>query len=228
MIVIKKDFVPEDTETYCDSGRKTLSSGKAYFMQKDDGSIVYGGKKCAEDNSNTDLSQIPDFTKSLLKRRDGAERNRRRIKGIIEQNDNSKSKAITYISLREEKLIDFMNGKLSYNVLHDYYLNYKKNNDLTQKEIQHILNIEKNEFPKKSLNNLLTCYAYKYILERTINYLQQNNNTEGINYINDLLNGEKGLKTFCNLTNEQIGGLQKWLNYLPRDLRESDLKKFGR
>ena len=102
MIVLKKDFVNENEKSYCKDRR--LSSGKAYYLQKDNGDIVYGGKKCAEYYSNTDLSQIPDLTKSLIARHDGRTTTGGGTNAGGTQNDMSKSKAISYILLREEKL----------------------------------------------------------------------------------------------------------------------------
>ena len=57
MYVLKKDFVDENTESYCAKGKK-LSSGKAYFLQDKNGNIHFGGKQCAEIHGTNDLSQI--------------------------------------------------------------------------------------------------------------------------------------------------------------------------
>ncbi len=228
MIVLKKDFVNENEKSYC-KGRR-LSSGKAYYLQKNNGDIVYGGKQCAEEYSNTNLSQIPDLTKSLIARHDGTTTagGNTGINGT--QNDMSKSKAISYILLREEKLSKFkyVNKSLSYTILNEYYQNYKKNNDLLYGEIKHILNIEKksakNTKNKMSLQNLSTCYAYQYILERTLDYLEQKNNQDGIKYIKGMIHG---LQDYCSLTNNQINGLSKWLQFLPEELKKAKLKEFN-
>jgi len=228
MIVLKKDFVNENEKSYC-KGRR-LSSGKAYYLQKDNGDIVYGGKQCAEEYSNTDLSQIPDLTKSLIARHDGTITTGGGTSVGSTQNDMSKSKAISYILLREEKLSKFKyaNKSLSYTILNEYYQNYQENNDLLDHEVKHILNIEKksaeNTNKKMSLQNLSTCYAYQYILERTLDYLEQKNNQDGIKYINGMIDG---LHNYCSLTSNQINGLSKWLQFLPEELKKTKLKEFN-
>jgi len=230
MKIVKKDFVPEDTDSYCAKGHK-LSSGKAYFMETGNGHIVYGGKQCAEKHSNTDLSQIPDLTKSLVSRTEGATRN----DGITANRKNAhnnldKPKAIAYIILREEKLISFQyrNKSLSQVTLQKYYEKYKQGEDLSDDEVKHILNLEKiaakKTKAKMSLKNLSTCYAYQYLLERTLVYLDIKNNTAGITFVNSLINS---LHDYCSLTNKQIEGLARWLQFLPKDLAESKLKQFN-
>ena len=232
MIALKKDFVNENTESYCAKG-KLLSSGKAYYLLDSYGNIHFAGKQCAEQYATNDLSQIPDLTKSLTARHEGTSTGGRTIGGTNKQNDFDKSKAITYLLFREEKLSDYtLNGKsMSYSKLQEYYQIYKNENDLSNDAIRHILNIEKytveNINRRLSLKNLSTCYAYQYILERTLEHLRNNNNNEGIEFVNSLLNGDKGLKKYCGLTQEQIVGLSKWLQFLPQDLRETKLKNFS-
>lgn len=225
MRVIKKDFVDENTISFCGNGRR-LSSGKAYFLQKPNGNIIYGGKQCAEENSTTDLSQIPDFTKSLLTRREGNQNNGNKTNNNTNRNDLNKTKALTYMLLREERLplFKFANKSLSYFKLQEYYKSYKETYDLSEGDIRHILNIEKKLSKSKiSLKNLSTCYAYQYILGRTLNYLEKKNNTDGIEYIRSITNS---LQSFCSLTIGQVNGLSKWLQYLPKDLAEAKLENF--
>ena len=224
MIVLKKDFVHEDTESFCAKGKK-LSSGKAFYLKDMNGIIHYGGKQCAEKYATNDLSQVPDLTKSLIARHDGHSTVGSSGGNYREQNNTEKSKAITYILLREEKLSHYtLGGKgISYNILKKYYDVYQKDNDLPNNAVNHILNIEKKSTKRLSLNNLLNCYAYQYILERTLDYLTQKDNLKGIEFINDLLGG---LTHYCSLTDKQIDGLSKWLQYLPKDLKEAKLKKF--
>jgi hypothetical protein len=224
MIVLKKDFVHEDTESFCAKGKK-LSSGKAFYLKDINGNIHYGGKQCAEKHATNDLSQIPDLTKSLIARHDGhsTEGGSGRTDG--EQNNTEKSKAITYILLREEILSHYtLSGKgISYSILEGYYKIYQKDNDLPKNTVNHILNIEKKSTKRLSLKNLLNCHAHQYILERTLDHLTQKGNVKGIKFINDLLDG---LTQYCSLTDKQIDGLSKWLQYLPKDLSEAKLKKF--
>lgn len=229
MIAIKKDFVHEYTESVCGKGKK-LSSGKAYFLKNSDGNIVYGGEKCAKELSNTNLRRIPDFTKSLISNQESTKKGSGNKGSNQSQYDTNKSRAITYVFLREEKLAKFryFNMSLSYSTLQKYYQSYQERNDLSDDEIRHILNIEKIASDKTqkrmSLQNLSTCYAYEYILERTLVYLEKNNNEDGIKFINSLI---KALYKYCRLTENQICGLSRWLQFLPRDLREAKLKNFS-
>ncbi|MCO7229392.1 hypothetical protein NH398_09185 [Halomonas sp. CnH100-B] len=230
MYILKKDFVDENTESYCAKGKK-LSSGKAYFLQDKNGKIYFGGKQCAEMHGTNDLSQVPDLTKSLIARREGHSKGGSDTGSGGDQNDLSKPQAVAYMLLREEKLSDYeFKGKsLSYDVLKKYYNEYNKNHDLPESAVSHILNIEKKvskNNKRLSLKNLSTCYAYQYILERTIASLDAKDNADGVSYVSDLLNGESGIKMYCSLTKEQISGLSKWLQFLPKDLRESRLRDF--
>ena len=113
---------------------------------------------------------------------------------------------------------------LSYSVLKSYFDKYKTDKNLEIKDIQHIINIEKKAPISLSLNNLSTCYAYEFILERTLNHLKINYNEKGILFVDGLI---EYLKKNCKLSIKQIEGLKNWLQYLPQDLRESKLKSFS-
>lgn len=151
MKVIRKDFVNEYTESFCGSGKR-LASGKAYVMIDSYGNEVYAGKKCAILHSDTDLTQIPDLTKSLISSLKGTNRRGKRGETNNGQQDTRKSRALTYLLLREEKLLEFKNlgNSLSYDVLQSYYQTYQVNHDLSDNTIEHILNIE-NKTSKKLL-----------------------------------------------------------------------------
>lgn len=225
MKVIKKDFVNENTISFCGKGRR-LSSGTAYFIKKPDGEIVFGGKQCAQENSTTDLNQIPNFTKSLIARREGSINSGSKTTLKSSRSDLNKSKALTYMLLREEKLskFEYYSKPLSYDVFRNYYEIYKETYDLTEEAVNHILNIEKKLSGKRiSLKNLSICYAYEYILGRTLATLENKNNNDGVEYIKSL---RKDLYKYCNLTLSQIEGLSKWLKYLPKDLAEAKLERF--
>ena len=230
MRVIKKDFVNENTISFCGKGRR-LSSGKAYFIQNPNGDIIYGGKQCAEENSTTDLTQIPDFTKSLITRREGSQNNGNKTNHDTNRNDLNKTKALTYMLFREERLplFKYASKSLSYEPLQEYYESYKETYDLSEDAIRHILNIEKKLSKSKiplrrlSLRNLHTCCAYEYILERTLDCLEKKNNKDGVEYTKGLMDW---LHNKCHLTVGQIDGLSKWLQYLPKDLAEAKLENF--
>lgn len=229
MRIIKKDFVDENTESYCSKGHK-LSSGTAYYMQAKDGTIYFGGKQCAESNGRNSLKDVPDLTKSLvsLATTNGGSGGGGGG-GDKPATDQKKSLAISYLLLREELLHDFkLNGRpLSIPSLTNYYISYQDIGDLSDQQINHILNIEKysvnNINSKLSLKNLSTCHAYKFILERTAAHLQQKNNIDGVTFIDSLI---RYLKSHCHLTEGQVKGLDKWIQFLPIDLRKAKLKSF--
>ena len=225
MRILKKDFVNEDTESYC--GGRRLSSGTAYFMQTENGAIVYGGKTCAEQHGDNDLRDVPDLTKSLIALRDGG--NTVGGHGGGNGEERNYSLAVAYLLLREERLDEFrLNGSsISYNKLNEYYQYYQENRTLEESQVNHILNLEsyavQNIDAKLSLKNLATCHAYRFILSRIYAYLEGENNTDGMAFITSLQNY---LSTRCTLTSGQVDGLRNWLPYLPEGLREARLKEF--
>ncbi|MBW3775630.1 hypothetical protein GL272_01510 [Aeromonas veronii] len=224
MNILKKDFVNEDTESYCGTGR-ILSSGTAYYMQDANGVIHYGGRHCAEMHGKNNIKDVPDLTKSLVS-----------LAGAgagagagAANNDQKKSLAIAYLLLREELLHDFNlnNRPLSYVTLNNYYRTYLQNGNLSDNDIKHILNIEsystKKIDKKLSLKNLSTCHAYNFILDRICAYLIKNNKEDGISFVTSL---KKHLRKNCCLTQNQIDGLNRWIQYLPHDLKNAKLKDF--
>lgn len=227
--IIKKDFVNENTESFCAKGHK-LSSGTAYYMKSKDGTICYGGKQCAEIHGVNNLKDVPDLTKSLVSLGTGTQNgggNNSNSNGLSEE--RKKSLAISYLLLREELLNDFRlnNRSLSYKSLNEYYNYYVENDDLSEKQISHILNLENYSSQKidskLSIKNLSTCHAYKFILDRTEAHLGESDNQEGILFV-------QGLRAYllarCTLKPKQIIGLNNWIQYLPKDLREAKLKDF--
>ena len=224
--IIKKDFVNENTESYCTKGHK-LSSGTAYYMESDDGTTYFGGKKCAETHGTNNLKDVPDLTKSLVSLGTGPQTGGGKGTGISEE--KKKSLAISYLLLREELLSDctLNNKSLSNKSLNEYYNYYVENNDLNEKQITHILNLEsyssKKVDVKLSIRNLSTCHAYKFILDRTEAHLSKSEQEDGIKFIQSLRNY---LLTCCTLRPKQVIGLNNWIQYLPKDLKEAKLKSF--
>nr|WP_312230749.1 hypothetical protein [Pseudomonas sp.] len=224
MKIIKKDFVNEDTESYCAKGHK-LSSGTAYYMESKDGKIYFGGKQCAETHGTNDLKDVPDLTKSLVSLGTGTQTSGGNGSGVTEE--KKKSLAISYLLLREELLNEFTLNKkpLSYKVLNKYYNHYTEHNSLNENQINHILNLEKyaseNIDIKLSIRNLSTCHAYKFILDRTEAHLSENEN--GIRFVQSL---RKYLLSHCTLQPNQVIGLSNWIQYLPKGLRDAKLKNF--
>lgn len=229
MKILRKDFVPEDTESYC--GGRRLSSGTAYYMQDSNGKIHFGGKQCAEKHGENDWRDVPDLTMALKSLTTHTVENSQtnHSKKATSSKDDRKLKALDYLILRAVKLKDFSieKRKLSYTKLDEYYLLYQENGELDDDIITHILNME--NYAKEKINrrlslpNLLTCYAYKYILERVLVHLQKKGNNEGEQFITSL---QSYLSTHCYLTEKQISGLKNWLQFLPKELREAKLESF--
>jgi len=225
MKIIKKDFVNENQESYCAKGHK-LSSGTAYYMQAKDGTIYYGGKQCAETHGTNDLRDVPDLTKSLVslgtKSTSGGG-------GGGTTDEQIKSAAIAYLLLREELLHDFtIDGcPLSFKTLTNYYTSYRDTGDLSDEDVNHILNTERFVSNKRdiklSLKNLSTCHAYKFILNRTAAHLNKKGNVDGVKFVDSLMSF---LKSNCYLTEGMIKGLSNWIKYLPADLRNAKLRGF--
>lgn len=226
MKIIKKDFVNENTKSYCAKGKK-LSSGTAYYMQAKDGTIYFGGKQCAEIHGSNDLRDVPDLTKSLVSL--STKGTPTGGGGGVTTDEQRKPLALAYLLLREELLHDFtIDGRpLSYHTLTNYYTSYRDTGDLSDEEVNHILNIERystnNIDNKLSLKNLSSCHAYKFILNRTAAHLKKRGNTNGVAFVESLM---YFLKTNCYLTEGRVGGLGKWIQFLPVDLRNAKLKGF--
>lgn len=224
--IIKKDFVNEDTESYCAKGHK-LSSGTAYYLESEEGVIYFGGKQCAETHGTNDLKDVPDLTKSLVSLSTGMQTSGGNSSGVSEE--KKKSLAISYLLLREELLDEFTlnNKSLSYKTLNEYYTYYIENNDLNEKQINHILNLEKYSSEKVntklSIRNLSTCHAYKFILDRTEAHLNKSGKEDGIRFVQSL---RRYLLSRCTLQPKQVDGLSNWIQYLPKELRDAKLKKF--
>lgn len=229
MKIIKKDFVNENTFSYCGKGR-VLSSGTAYYMESESGKIYYGGRRCAELHGKNDLRVVPDLTKSLVSLGSTSSSSRGRgSRSDKINNEKNKSAAITYLLLRQECLSDFkLKGKpLSVESYDEHYRYYIEHNDLTEEHIERITRWEqyavKNINSKLSLKNLSTCHAYQFILDRVEEYLYKNEKEDGIKFVQSL---RSYLFSNCLLTPKQVQGLRNWVQYLPQDLREAKIKDF--
>lgn len=226
MLIIKKDFVNENTISCCGKGKK-LSSGTAYYMKSTDGMIHYGGKKCAESLASNNINSVPDLTKSLISMTTSSKPVSSGGSGE-RQEENRRAIAIAYLLLREELLKDFKckERSLSHETLSSYYDDYKRG-ELGDDAVDHIISIEnyvstKIEY-KLSLRNLSTCHAYNFILNRVLAHLTLKSNEKGISYVSSL---KTYLETNCTLTDSQVEGLKRWVEYLPRELRDAKLLKF--
>ncbi|ANV97733.1 hypothetical protein BBW65_02445 [Helicobacter enhydrae] len=214
----KKDFVPPNTKSICNN--RTLTSGKAYFLfDKDTGKFFgYAGKECVSQYTNTDLSTIPDLTKSLLV---NFEKNIKTVGNKTNHQSVNKNKdradAITYLLLRQEVMSEF-NG-IKYDVLENYYKTYMKSLELLDDAVRHILNIEK-KLPKFRLNHLLTCYAYEYKIGVAMEYVAE----EKKEFLKSI---QSHLRNHYTLSKEQINGLKKWFQFIKcKEIREAKLQRF--
>ncbi len=226
MKIIKKDFVDENTESYCAKGHK-LSSGTAYFMQAKEGTIHFGGKQCAETHGTNNLKDIPDLTKSLVSLT--AHTTSGGGGGGKASEGNEKAIAVAYLLLRQELMSDFRLNKrpISHDNLREHYESYRETGELSESAVRHIVRTEsyvaKNIDEKLSLNNLSTCHAYKFILDRTSAHLRAKSKTDGVDFVASL---KRYLLANCTLTPGQISGLKRWIQYLPNDLKNAKLKDF--
>lgn len=219
MVVLKKDFVPENSISYCRNLH--LTSGKAYYLRDTNGNIHYAGRNCAQQHAdaNTDFTQIPDLTKSLIANVAGHVGGNGGNGGVANL-ANNKPLAIAYLLLREEKLQQYsFIQRYAFRQLRTIYDNYLQNNDLTEQEVDQVMFYIQNSInidQKLSLQNLETCYAYDYILGRAIA------NTANSTFLQGLL---AHLHQHCTLSNNQIQGLQNWLVNLPQ-MADCHLRNF--
>ena len=116
---------------------------------------------------------------------------------------------------------------MSFKTLTNYYTSYRDTGDLSDKDVNHILNIENsiaNKSARKlSLKNLSSCHAYKFILNRTAAHLDKKGNEKGVKFVKSLMTF---LKSNGYLTEGRIKGLSGWIQYLPTDLRNARLRDF--
>ncbi|KNH13676.1 hypothetical protein BCU99_06270 [Vibrio cyclitrophicus] len=226
MKIIKKDFVNENTESYCAKGHK-LSSGTAYFMQAKDGIIYFGGKQCAELHGTNNIKDVPDLTKSLVSLTSNTTSGGGGGGKASEGND--KAIAVAYLLLRQELMNDFRlnNRVISHDNLRGHYESYRDTGELSESAVKHIVRTElyvaKNIDEKLSLKNLSTCHAYKFILDRTSAHLRAKDKTDGVEFVASL---KRYLLANCTLTTGQVSGLKRWIQYLPNDLKSAKLKDF--
>jgi len=207
---LKKDLT--DGTEICHFCNRPLRSLKAYILE-DEGTkeIVYSGPKCAEDNIKPkyNLKLIPDLTKYTLAVNDkesistisAKERNISKYS----QEELNLRKAIEYLELRENKLIEDFNT--SYSVLNEYYNSYLEKGTLDKNQIQHTLNIENKSPDSFKLINLQKCYNYSFWINNGILRLEDK--------ADDFLIPIKTylIKNF-KISEKQKNGVNKWLENL--------------
>ncbi|MCP4488445.1 MAG: hypothetical protein GY820_14150 [Gammaproteobacteria bacterium] len=145
---------------------RPLHSMKAFVFEiVETGETVYSGPVCAEKfvESKEILKELPDLTKFTLAMKEGGKRTAGHeiVRGARRENSKRK-KALEYLELREGKLApDF---STSYKPMKAYYLK-GKNSQLSDDEIQHILNIENKAPENLRLENLQRCYNYVFWID---------------------------------------------------------------
>lgn len=147
----------------CHFCHKCLTSLKAYVLKDlNVGNVVFAGPYCAKNNidSNMRLQDLPDLTKytDSINDRQGGVGGR----GGTTDANNDRKRAIEYLVLREEKLVNALNT--SYPLLKTYYEKMQFL-ELTDNEVKHINNIEANAPQILKLTRLQKCYNYYYWID---------------------------------------------------------------
>lgn len=220
MKILKRDFVENDIRSI---DNRPLPSGKAYFIQDESGNISYASReRVIIDFPDTDIRTIIDLTNGLITiynhngggGGNGGNRARHLDLGTIKLN-----KSITYLIYTQEKMGNF-SGYSRNDFLKSVYDYYIKNNTLSQRQVEVVLDIEQ-QIPKYSLPNLETCYAYEYKIKRSIQVLAENES--GIKYMESML---EQLYAKLYLSENQINGINNWFKFLTEDLRTTELTPF--
>ncbi len=217
MKLLKRDFVPKDTKSICD---RPLISGKAYYID-DNGTIKYASESYVRSNfSKEERDNIIDFTKGLIASFENisSDNEKANLNGGGKKIDKY-HKAVLYICLYEEKMNNFDLAKKKPFIQKMYEI-YKEKGGLSDNQVDVILEIEKQERQyRKSLKNLLTCYAYEYKIKRALEVLPEDKKE----FMKDIL---ADLYKYKNLTTKQIEGMKNWFEYLTDDLKNTKLKEF--
>ena len=199
--VIRRDLT--ETTRKCDFCPKDLTSLKAYVLEDcETGMLSYAGPTCAKNNAGEDaLTGIPDLTKftSATNEHKGGGG------GVGNKNgthaDNPQKRAIEYLTLREEKLVDELN--CSYKILKNYYEKHKTQG-LSETDISHINNIATKAPENLSLSTLQKIYSYLFWIDVGIEKLPKDK-TEFLRSI------RQALVLKGKISDKQKSALNKWL-----------------
>ena len=163
---LRKDLTPNLKK--CHFCGKRLTSLSAYILlEVETGKEVYTGPICAKQHitKGYELSKVPDLTLHTTYEKTatpGTEKKETK-RSIPTSTEPSMSKrAIQYLILREVKLKDPM--RTSYPVLKQYYEKYLES-ELTEEDIDHIINLEAKAPEKYKLANLIKCYNYLFWID---------------------------------------------------------------
>jgi hypothetical protein len=221
MRILRKDFVPVGTASYCNN--RLLTSCKAYILEDVDRGQFYAGLICIKKHfPDVDIDNIPDLTKALIPNIEPPiDKNPNRFTSQTTKSKNtSLTTAISYLLFREECLSKHMLiKKYKFNKLTKLYDTYIRNGTLSDIEIKEVLTceIKSRDLNKQlSFKNLSIIYAFEFILKSTLIHVKNND------FIKSLL---QFLRNNGYLTSPQIKGLSKYLDRIP-EMKNSKLKEF--
>jgi hypothetical protein len=228
MKLLKRDFVSKGVISV---KNYPLRSGKAYFIESDNGELLYASIEYVKDNFiESERKGIIDLTKGLTStfKNDGGGNSSGGGYVSIDEGLQKQKFAISYLVLTQEKLQNFTGYK---DKLNDFLLSlydfYKEKSFLSTKQIEKILEIELQQREEKnsrnckvlSFKNLQTCYAYEYKIKRAIEELSEDKQQYMLSMLDNL-------HRYLYLTKSQVDGMMRWFEYLPADLKDTRLEKF--
>ncbi|TXD96277.1 hypothetical protein ES754_11650 [Psychrobacter frigidicola] len=209
--VIRRDLT--ETTRKCDFCPRYLISLKAYVLENvETNELFYAGPKCAKNNvGDNSLFGVPDLTKftmatgnredSSIDGRGSTDINNRQRKAIEER------KAIEYLMLRENKLVNELN--CSYSVLREYYQK-SKIQKLSESDIIHINNIAYKAPEHLTLSVLQKIYNYLFWIDVGIAKLDSGKTDFLVNVRRTIVSKRKiteGQKLAINRWLENIDGV---------------------
>lgn len=199
--IIRRDLT--ETTRKCDFCPKYLTSLKAYILKDSETSeLLYAGPTCAKNNAGVvTLIGTPDLTKFTLAANEGAAGGAGGHGDGTSNEDNPEKKALEYLVLREEKLVNEMS--CSYQVLNNYY-EKSKTKKLSEDEITHINNIAAKAPENLRPASLQRIYNYLFWLDVAIEKLSDEKS-------DFLKNVRKTIVQTKKITDGQQTAINRWL-----------------
>lgn len=211
MRIDRIDFTDAAACRFC--GRR-LRMGVAHIVLLDDGTEVAAGPACARRHAATD--DFPDFTKAMRYVDEDVEEGvtrdamdarperatRRRCV------DSGRGRAIAYLRLRQEKLVDF--PAVPFRKLEPIYSRYRaaKLSGEDVAYIQHVMRVVERRHPLLTMRSLQTAYAYYRLLRRAAERIDPELRRT---YLRDLA---EYLRIHLRLSAGQIAAANRWLEHL--------------
>jgi hypothetical protein len=179
-----------------------LRSLKAYILEDlETGELYYAGPVCAENKAGKDaLTGAPDLTKFTMTMGE-SERGGSGGPGGNAVTEFAVKRAIEYLILREDKLVDELN--CSYQVLKDYYDRYSMG-ELSESDARHINNIASKAPDSLTPAALQKIYNYLFWLDVAIQKLDKEKTDFLVGVRNSIASRGK-------VTENQKNGINKWL-----------------